>query len=157
MRSSCSTPLSTTSFRTSVKSIAYSRVSKSLRVNPALAGCPCALRLSTIARPARPTSMTPNPATQQAGPVLLIDDDEFIAGSLRDYLVTRGLCVDVALEPAVAERLMSARQYATVVVDPFLTGGVYGENASLLDTIHRLQPGTAVVILTGYGSAAMIH
>jgi DNA-binding NtrC family response regulator len=101
--------------------------------------------------------MTPNPATQQAGPVLLIDDDEFIAGSLRDYLVTRGLCVDVALELAVAERLMSVRQYATVVVDPYLTGGVYGENASLLDTIHRLQPGTAVVILTGYGSAAMIH
>lgn len=102
-------------------------------------------------------SMTPNPVTQQAGPVLLIDDDEFIAGSLRDYLVTRGLCVDVALEPAVAERLMAARRYATVVVDPFLTGGVYGENASLLDTIHRLQPASAVVILTGYGSAAMIH
>ena len=87
----------------------------------------------------------------------MIDDDEFIAGSLRDYLVTRGLCVDVALEPALAERLMSVRQYATVVVDPYLTGGVYGENASLLDTIHRLQPGAAVVILTGYGSAAMIH
>ena len=101
--------------------------------------------------------MTPNPAAQQTGPVLLIDDDEFIAGSLRDYLVTRGLRVDVALEPAAAERLMGARQYATVVVDPYLTGGVYGENASLLDTIHRLQPDTPVVILTGYGSAAMIH
>ena len=63
----------------------------------------------------------------------MIDDDEFIAGSLRDYLVTRGVCVEVALEPAAAERLMSSRQYATVVVDPYLTGGVYGENASLLD------------------------
>jgi DNA-binding NtrC family response regulator len=101
--------------------------------------------------------MTPNPAAQQAGPILLIDDDEFIAGSLRDYLLARGLCVDVALEAAAAERLMAARRYATVVVDPYLTGGVYGENAPLLDTIHRLQPGSAVVILTGYGSAAMIH
>jgi len=101
--------------------------------------------------------MTPNPAASQAGPVLLIDDDEFIAGSLRDYLVTRGLCVDVALEPTMAERLMTARHYATVVVDPYLTGSMDGENASLLDMIHRLQPGTAVLILTGYGSAAMIH
>jgi DNA-binding NtrC family response regulator len=100
--------------------------------------------------------MTPTPAPP-TGPILLIDDDEFIAGSLRDYLVSRGLSVDVALEPAAAEALMCAQRYATVVVDPYLTGGVYGENASLLDTIHRLQPSTAVLILTGYGSAAMIH
>jgi len=95
--------------------------------------------------------------TSTAAPILLIDDDEFIAGSLRDYLVTLGLTVDVALEPAAAEAMMRERHYAIVVVDPYLTGGVHGENASLLDTIHRLQPGIAVVVLTGYGSPAMIH
>jgi DNA-binding NtrC family response regulator len=100
--------------------------------------------------------MTPEPAPQ-AGPILLIDDDELIAGSLRDYLVSRGHCVDVALELAAAEALMRQRRYGTVVVDPYLTGGVHGESAPIVDTIRSLQPGTSVVILTGYGSAAMIH
>ena len=92
-----------------------------------------------------------------SAPILLIDDDEFIAGSLRDYLRQLGLCVDVAIEPVVAEALMRKRQYGLVVVDPYLTGGVHEHDAALLDTIRHLQPGVPIMIVTGYGSAAMIH
>jgi DNA-binding NtrC family response regulator len=92
-----------------------------------------------------------------SAPILLIDDDEFIAGSLRDYLRQLGLCVDVANEPAAAEALMRERPYGLVVVDPYLTGGVQDEKAALLDTIRRLQPEAPIMIVTGYGSAAMIH
>ena len=92
-----------------------------------------------------------------SAPILLIDDDELIAGSLRDYLRTQGLCVDVAVEPAAAEGFMRGREYATVVVDPYLTGAVHDDDAALVDTIRLLQPHAAILILTGYGSAAMIH
>ena len=92
-----------------------------------------------------------------SAPILLIDDDEFIAGSLRDYLRQQGLCVDVAVEPAAAEALMRKRAYGLVVVDPYLTGGVHDQKAALLDTIRLLQPHVPIMIVTGYGSAAMIH
>lgn len=101
--------------------------------------------------------MTALPTHSRQGSVLLIDDDEFIAGSLRDYLVGKGLSVDVALEPGAAEALMRERCYGAVVVDPYLTGGIYGESASLIETIRLLQPQTPVVILTGYGSASVLH
>jgi DNA-binding NtrC family response regulator len=92
-----------------------------------------------------------------SAPILLIDDDELIAGSLRDYLRRLGLCVDVAVEPAAAEALMRKQPYAIVVVDPYLTGGIHGQQGSLLATIRLLQPHVPIMIVTGYGSAAMIH
>ena len=52
---------------------------------------------------------------------------------------------------------MRGRRYGIIVVDPDLTGGVHRENAKLLATIHALQPGVPIMIVTGYGSAAMIH
>ena len=101
--------------------------------------------------------MTVLPTRPGDGPILLIDDDEFIAGSLRDYLITRGLAVDVALEPAAAEALMRERHYGTIVVDPFLTGAIHDESATLIGKIRSLQPRSSVMILTGYGSAAVLH
>ncbi|MGH7485905.1 MAG: hypothetical protein ACREMY_09945, partial [bacterium] len=57
----------------------------------------------------------------QGQKILLIDDDELIAGSLRQYLCTQGWSVDVALEASTAESLMGERRYDVVLVDPFLT------------------------------------
>ena len=87
--------------------------------------------------------------------ILLIDDDELIAGSLRRYLSTQGCDVDVALEPSVAEGLMGERCYDVVLVDPYLTGGVLHDEDALLTTIRALQPGASLIILTGYASPAL--
>jgi DNA-binding NtrC family response regulator len=84
--------------------------------------------------------------------VLLIDDDEQIVGSLRNYLALHGCAVDVALDHAAARSLMSTRQYGVVLVDPYLTGGVRMENREMLDAITRLQPKASVIVITGYGS-----
>jgi len=91
------------------------------------------------------------------GPVLLIDDDELIAGSFRDYLRARGWTVDVAVEPAAAEALMGEREYEVIVVDPYLTGGVHAANASLLTSIRARQPHSPIVVLTGYDSPALLQ
>src|SRR5204862_7661569 len=78
--------------------------------------------------------------------ILLIDDDELIAGSLRCYLAKNGCEVDVALDAPEAERLMKSGRYDVIVVDPYLTGGIYYDSGVLIDTIARLQQGAAVIV-----------
>jgi two-component system response regulator RegA len=87
--------------------------------------------------------------------VLLIDDDELIAGSLHRYLLTRGFAVDVALEPASAADLMSASSYGVIVVDPYLTGGMVPATTPLIETVRALQPLATLIVLTGYSSPAL--
>jgi DNA-binding NtrC family response regulator len=87
--------------------------------------------------------------------ILLIDDDELICGSLRQYLLLQGCDVDVALEPATAVELMAAHEYRAVVIDPYLTGGIHPDNTALLDRVCALRRHAAVIVLTAYGSAAL--
>lgn len=87
--------------------------------------------------------------------VLLIDDDESVAGSLFQYLLTQGCDVDVAVDRASAATLMETRQYDVVVVDPYLTGGVLAEDGTLLALIRGSQPQAALFVLTGYDSSSL--
>ncbi len=84
--------------------------------------------------------------------ILLIDDDELIAGSLRGYLVMSGCVVDVALDESEAGRMMTAGRYDVIVVDPYFTGGIHHPDGDVIDLIGRLQPDAALVILTAYCS-----
>jgi DNA-binding NtrC family response regulator len=97
------------------------------------------------------------PVPTDAGKVLLIDDDDLIAGCLRDYLTQQGCAVDVAVERQAAERLMRSAPYRVIVVDPFLTGGVHDASDGLLAAIPALQPEAAVMVVTGYGSPEMVR
>jgi DNA-binding NtrC family response regulator len=87
--------------------------------------------------------------------VLLIDDDEQVAGSLREYLVRNGSLVDVAVDLPSAEHLLDAQPYEVIVVDPYLTGGVEHSDGALLSMIRVRQPSAALIVLTGYGSSAL--
>jgi len=89
------------------------------------------------------------------GAILLIDDDDFIAGSLRDYLASLGWSVDVAVDAASARERMLRRQYAVVLVDPYFTGALHAAHAPLINRICEMQPGAAIIILTGYASPAL--
>ncbi|HEY2324195.1 MAG TPA: response regulator [Thermoanaerobaculia bacterium] len=84
--------------------------------------------------------------------ILLIDDDELVAGSLRDHLLSKGWAVDVALEPDAAAGYLSGGQYGVVVIDPYMTGGVHAAGTSLLADIRASQPQSSIIVLTGYGS-----
>jgi DNA-binding NtrC family response regulator len=94
-----------------------------------------------------------SPAVQNS--VLLIDDDDMIAGSLRQYLVMRGSEVDSAPDFFAAEQLMVRTKYRVIVVDPYLTGGVQRDSSAVIDDICRLQPDASIIVLTGYDSAAL--
>ena len=84
--------------------------------------------------------------------VLLIDDDDVIAGSLRQYLTMQGCDVDVAVDSGSAEAAMRSCAYDSIVVDPYLTGAIHGESGSLLTSIHALQPAASTIVLTAYPS-----
>jgi len=96
--------------------------------------------------------MTAIATTTSRSRLLLIDDDELIAGSLRQYLAQQGCEVDVAVEHSAATSLMSAQRYGVVVVDPYLTGGVHMQNHEMLEAITHLQPRASVIVITGYWS-----
>jgi DNA-binding NtrC family response regulator len=92
--------------------------------------------------------------------ILLIDDDELVCGSLRQFLLTQGCTVSVADDIATAEGLMATREYDVVLVDPYLTTGVRdagGASGAIVNRIRILQPKAAVIVLTGYDSPALLH
>ena len=109
------------------------------------------MRGSSRGSPPTMTTSTSRPQTR----VLLIDDDELIAGPLCRYLLTQGFAVDVALEPSSAAKLMATSSYGVIVVDPYLTGEVVHATAALIETVRRLQPLASLIILTGYSSPAL--
>jgi len=90
-------------------------------------------------------------------PVLLIDDDDLIAGSLRQYLTMHGCDVDVAVALPLAEELMRGRSYDVVLVDPFFTGAIHADSVALLGSICSLQPRAALIVLTAYASPELEH
>ncbi|MGA8808529.1 MAG: response regulator [Thermoanaerobaculia bacterium] len=83
--------------------------------------------------------------------ILLIDDDDLIAGSLRQAL-SASCDVDVAVDSASARAMMSLRGYDIVMVDPYLTGGVHKDGCDLIDNVLVQQPAANVIVLTGYSS-----
>jgi DNA-binding NtrC family response regulator len=95
------------------------------------------------------SASTPSCSRQK---ILLIDDDELIADSLRQYLVTNGCEVDVAQDAASAKVLMMSTKYQVILVDPYLTGEIHRRDTALMETVPLLQPGASVFVVTGYGS-----
>lgn len=84
--------------------------------------------------------------------ILLVDDDESIAGSLRAQLLTQGCLVDVAGESDLAETLMRASDYDVVLVDPYHTGGPGEDSGAFVDLTRQLQPRAYLIVLTEYAS-----
>jgi DNA-binding NtrC family response regulator len=99
--------------------------------------------------------MSESTAAETRARILLIDDDELVAGSLRRYLVDQGCEVDLATDPEAATALMTAHAYATIMVDPYLTAGLQQNRLSLLATVRAMQPNAEVIVVTAYGTEAI--
>jgi DNA-binding NtrC family response regulator len=87
--------------------------------------------------------------------ILLVDDDQLIADSLRQFLLRKDCNVDSARTAAAAREMMEAKQYSVVVLDPFLTGSRNEDRELLMINARHLQPNAALIILTAYSSAGM--
>ena len=84
--------------------------------------------------------------------VLLIDDDDLIAGSLQQFLLAHGCDVDVAADRVAAEKRMDGCAYLVVVADPYLTGEGHRDAPSLVTAIRDRQPSAKIFLVTAYGS-----
>lgn len=96
------------------------------------------------------TSPLPSQATGYAGRVLLIDDDDLIAISLRHYLTARGCEVHLATDRWTAEELLTRHAYGVILLDPYLTGEVHHQVGALIHMIRAMQPDARVLISTAY-------
>ncbi|HJT17630.1 MAG TPA: response regulator [Thermoanaerobaculia bacterium] len=87
--------------------------------------------------------------------ILLVDDDQLIAESLRQFLLRKDWNVDSARTAGAARDFMKSKQYRVVVLDPFLTGSRNEDRELLMINARHLQPNAALIILTAYSSAGM--
>jgi DNA-binding NtrC family response regulator len=98
--------------------------------------------------PAAPTPRSRTPLRR----VLIVDDDEAIAGAVYDYLVACGFDVDLATSAETAEEKLRTGRYEIVLMDAYLTGYLNRRALDLVDRIRLLTPGAYVIVLTAYAS-----
>lgn len=83
--------------------------------------------------------------------LLVVDDDDAICQTLRDYFEGAGFAVETARSiPEAAERLSTAH-YAAVIVDVCLSSKGT-EGLAIAAYVRHLRADLPVVILTAYGS-----
>src|SRR5450759_4063988 len=90
-------------------------------------------------------------AIESQGPsILVVDDDQALASTLKDFLTREGYAVEVALSGAEALALQAANPHiALALVD--LVMPVMG-GLALTDELRRRNPDLTVVIMTGYAT-----
>ena len=84
------------------------------------------------------------------GALLLVDDDRRVLESMADWLRSQGHRVDTAVSYAQAVAAVDKKTYDLILSDIRLGDG---DGFDLLAHCRKTQPATAVILLTGYGTA----
>lgn len=86
---------------------------------------------------------------EEAGRLLIVDDEAAIRFALVEYFRGSGWSVDAASEKEEAEALLACTPYSVVIADLRLTG-IHGvEGLDIVQSSRHLHPETRVVLLTG--------
>jgi len=89
--------------------------------------------------------------TLGAPTLLLVDDDDAFRAALGAALSRRGFAVTLAAGPAEAEAAARTQVFEHALVDVRMPGG---SGIELVAALRRIDEGTRVVVLTGYGTIA---
>ena len=84
--------------------------------------------------------------------LLVVDDEESICFSMRDYFSQHGYKVDTASEMEEAEGLIKATDYKVIIKDLRLGVRRHPDGIDIIKLVHELNPDTRIVVLTSYGS-----
>jgi DNA-binding response OmpR family regulator len=84
--------------------------------------------------------------------LLVVDDEESICFSMRDYFSRRGFNVDTAREMEEAEGLIKATDYRVVIQDLRLGLAQHPDGIDIIKLIRTQNSNTRIVVLTSYGS-----
>jgi DNA-binding NtrC family response regulator len=91
----------------------------------------------------------------ESGPrnLLVVDDEESICFSMREYFSQHGFKVDTARELDEAEGLIKATDYKVIIQDLRLGLAHQPDGIEIIKLVHKSNPDTRIVVLTSYGSA----
>lgn len=86
--------------------------------------------------------------------ILVVDDDQGIRDSIKEYLTALGYEIETAVSFAAAQEIMSQEPFDIVLTDknmPGANGNVEG-GMDVLRYIRKHAPTTSVIMITGYAS-----
>ena len=83
--------------------------------------------------------------------LLVVDDDDAFRAAMGGALGRRGFAVTLAAAPAEAEAAAAAQVFEHALVDVRMPGG---SGIDLVAALRRLDEGTRIVVLTGFGTIA---
>ena len=84
--------------------------------------------------------------------LLVVDDEESICFSMREYFSQHGYNVDTAREMEEAEGLIKATNYKVIIQDLRLGLTRHPDGIEIIKLVHQRSPSTLIVVLTSYGS-----
>lgn len=84
--------------------------------------------------------------------LLVVDDEESICFSMRDYFSQHGFKVDTAREMDEAESLIKVTDYNVIIQDLRLGLARHPDGLDIIKLVHKRNPETRIVVLTSYGS-----
>src|SRR6476659_6165563 len=90
---------------------------------------------------------------KKPGNLLVVDDEESICFSMREYFSQHGFKVDTAREMEEAEGLIKATEYKVIIQDLRLGLARHPDGLDIIKLVHKKNPETRIVVLTSYGSA----
>jgi DNA-binding NtrC family response regulator len=83
---------------------------------------------------------------------LVVDDEESICFSMREYFSQHGFKVDTAKELEEAEGLITTTDYKVIIQDLRLGLAQHPDGIEIIKLVHQRNPDTRIVVLTSYGS-----
>lgn len=92
-------------------------------------------------------------ATQVTPHLLIVEDEESICFSMREYFSQHGFKVDVAREVEEAEALIANTEYEVIIQDLRLDFTRRPGGIEIIKLVHDRAPKTRIVVLSSYGSA----
>ena len=84
--------------------------------------------------------------------LLVVDDEESICFSMREYFSQHGFKVDTASEIEEAEGLINATDYRVIIQDLRLGMTRNPDGIEIIKLVHKRNPETRIIVLTSYGS-----
>jgi DNA-binding NtrC family response regulator len=84
--------------------------------------------------------------------LLVVDDEESICFSMREYFSDHGFKVDIAREIEEAEGLIKETDYQVIIQDLRLGVDQRSDGLEIIKLVHQQNPETRIVVLTSYGS-----
>ena len=98
------------------------------------------------------TTAVSNHVEPGSGNLLVVDDEESICFSMREYFSQHGFKVDTAREMEEAEGLIKETEYRVIIQDLRLGITRQPDGIEIIKLVHKRNPETRIVVLTSYGS-----